>query len=597
MANSAVVISVLANTAKAQKSIDDLSSRMSKLGGTFSKIGTGVAVGAGALVAGLGVTIKAASESQKVAAQTAAVIKSTGDASQRTAKQMSDYAGKLSMISGVDDEVIQSGENLLATFTNIKGKAFDKATKAALDMSTAMGTDLNSSVLQLGKALNDPVAGVTKLQKVGVTFTQQQKDQIASYVKLGQTAKAQGVILAEVNKEFGGSAKAAGDTAEGSLNKLKVQLGNIQENIGSAFLPLITKVFTPLAKSIADFANGPALKAFTDWASKSPTLVLGIVGGIAGLAVALKAAGAAMQAWSTITKIAAGVQAAFNFVLSANPIGLVVIAIAALVAGLVLFFTKTKLGQAIVQDAFGGISTAIHAVTDWWTGSAGPAIGKTWDKVTGFFATAKRDISAAMGVIGGVIRAVWAYSPIGIVTSNWGKIIDFFKGIPGTVKGIFKSAGSWLKDAGRNIIEGLKNGVLSLAGGIGDWIVSKIPKPMVAAVKKALGIHSPSRVFHQLGAYTVQGLVNGLNSGQGSIAGAMAGLSGTVGGGYSASIKPQYVPRASSKQASMVTAQLSPYDRALLQELIDRTGITLDARTVGGGVQKVASNDSNRGRY
>src|SRR5260221_6088269 len=115
-------------------------------------------------------------------------------------------------LTGIDDDVIRSGENMLLTFTNIKGKAFDQASTAALDMATAMNNgakpsaeQLSKTAIMLGKALNDPITGMGALHKVGVTLDDQQKKQIKTMMAAGDTAGAQGVILKELAKEFGGS--------------------------------------------------------------------------------------------------------------------------------------------------------------------------------------------------------------------------------------------------------------------------------------------------------------------------------------------------------------------------------------------------------
>ena len=77
--------------------------------------------------------------------------------------------------TGIDDEAIQSGENLLLTFTNIRNEAgkgndvFNQATETMTDMSVALGQDMKSRRRQLGKALNDPIKGITALSRVGVS--------------------------------------------------------------------------------------------------------------------------------------------------------------------------------------------------------------------------------------------------------------------------------------------------------------------------------------------------------------------------------------------------------------------------------------------
>jgi hypothetical protein len=236
-------------------------------GGTFAKTSAGPlrsVVGLrGPLIAGFAALggikvfssfIGQARESAKIGAITTQVIKSTGGAANLTAAQVGKLATAISNKTGVDDEAIQSGENLLLTFTNVRNEVgrgndiFSQATSTITDMSVALGQDTKSSAIQLGKALNDPIKGVTALQRVGVSFTKSQKDQIATLVKSGDTLGAQKLILHELGREFGGTAAAAST----STDKLKVSLGNIAESIGGVFIPLIDKA----AGGINDFISG-----------------------------------------------------------------------------------------------------------------------------------------------------------------------------------------------------------------------------------------------------------------------------------------------------------------------------------------------------
>ena len=193
--------------------------------------------------------IAEAREAAKTSAQTAAVLKSTGQAAGITAKHVSDLATSLSNMAGVDDEAVQQGENLLLTFTRIRNgvgkgnKIFDRATTIALDMSKALGKDLQGSIIQVGKALNDPIKGITALTRVGVTFTEQQKDQIKAMVAAGDTMGAQKLILQELEREFGGFAKASADP----FDRFQVALKNFEEAVGTAVLPLISDLLTRLS--------------------------------------------------------------------------------------------------------------------------------------------------------------------------------------------------------------------------------------------------------------------------------------------------------------------------------------------------------------
>lgn len=230
---------------------DETQKSSSKFGTAMGSIAKGAAFAAGgAAIGGLAVAAKAGFgefvEGQKVAAQTGAVLKSTGGAANVTAKQIEALAGTISRKSGIDDEAIQSGQNLLLTFTGIRNEAgkgndiFNQATQIMTDMSVAMGTDASSQAIQLGKALNDPVKGISALTRVGVTFTDAQKEQIKAMQEAGNTAGAQKVILAELQKEFGGSAEAAGKTFGGQLNILKNSLEGVAGEVIGKLVPHLT---------------------------------------------------------------------------------------------------------------------------------------------------------------------------------------------------------------------------------------------------------------------------------------------------------------------------------------------------------------------
>ncbi|MGZ4530726.1 MAG: phage tail protein [Mycobacteriaceae bacterium] len=206
--------------------------------------------------------ISEARESQKVSALTAQVIKSTGGAAGISAKQVGNLATSISNMTGIDDEAIQSGENLLLTFTNIKngvGKGndiFNQATQSITDMSAALGQDMKSSAIQLGKALNDPIKGVTALSRVGVSFTEGQKATIKSLVDGGHTMDAQKLILGELNKEFGGAAAASATAGE----KFKTTFANFEEAVGTALLPYLDKALTKGTEFVSFLTSnmGPA---------------------------------------------------------------------------------------------------------------------------------------------------------------------------------------------------------------------------------------------------------------------------------------------------------------------------------------------------
>lgn len=173
--------------------------------------------------------IEETSAAQKAHAQLEAVIKSTGGAAGRTVEQIEGLSASLARTTAFGDDTVSAMQGVLLTFKGIRGDTFDRATESILDMSQALGTDLQASAIQVGKALNDPIKGITALQRVGVSFTESQKNVIKSLVETGEAAKAQALILDELESEFGGSAEAFRKTLPGALAALREEWGNLFE--------------------------------------------------------------------------------------------------------------------------------------------------------------------------------------------------------------------------------------------------------------------------------------------------------------------------------------------------------------------------------
>ncbi|MBE0596853.1 MAG: phage tail length tape measure family protein [Desulfuromonadales bacterium] len=165
-------------------------------------------------------------------AQLEVAVRSTGGAAGYTAAELAKMAGQMQAVTTYGDEVVMEGQSLLLTFTRIGRDVFPAATEAMLDMAERMGGDLKGSALQLGKALNDPIQGISALARAGVQFSERQKKTIESLVETGRTADAQRVILAELQTQFGGSARAARETFGGSLKALRNAFGDLLEAKG-----------------------------------------------------------------------------------------------------------------------------------------------------------------------------------------------------------------------------------------------------------------------------------------------------------------------------------------------------------------------------
>lgn len=189
----------------------------------------------------------------------------TPPVAQMTKEELLKLASSLQSVTTVGDEAILGAESMILTFTNIGKEIFPQVTETVLDMATAMNggatpsaEQLRAQAIQLGKALNNPKEGLTALTRVGVTFTEAQKEQIKAMVDAGDTMGAQKIILAELAGEFGGSARAAADTFGGKLEQLTNIAGDLEEKIGMALIPILTT----LAEKAVEFLGSEGVQNF-----------------------------------------------------------------------------------------------------------------------------------------------------------------------------------------------------------------------------------------------------------------------------------------------------------------------------------------------
>jgi len=153
-------------------------------------------------------------------------------------------AEETARLTGVNQNTIKETQALLLTFGNIAESAdevggnFDRATQASLDLSAAGFGGTTDAAKQLGKALNDPITGISALARSGVTFTEQEKELIKTLVESGEQLEAQDMILSAIEKQVGGTAEATANASD----KIRVGFSQITESVGLALLPAFEKL-------------------------------------------------------------------------------------------------------------------------------------------------------------------------------------------------------------------------------------------------------------------------------------------------------------------------------------------------------------------
>lgn len=389
---------------------------------------------------------------------------------------------------------INSSEDLLDTF-NEYGTQFRKL---GLDGPTAMG--LLSQGLQGGARDADVVADA--LKELSIRAIDGSKTTAAGFAELGLNGKDMAAAFAKGGDD---ATMALSDTLE-ALQKIKDPIkqnaaatalfGTQSEDLGKALFSL--DLGTASTK-LGDFAGaadkagktleqsaGAKVAAFqrqlqdklintlagvVDWIGKNETLVK-------NLALALGPLVAVIGTLVAIIKIWTAVQAALNFVMTANPIGLVIVAVGLIVAGITILATKTQFFQTIWEAVWGAIKAAASAVASWFTGTLVPSLQRAWDT-----------IKKAVGAVGAFFKAVWdkivsglrtAKDAIASVISGIGTVIgrikDYVQSAYTNVTGKFASLVSYIRGLPGKITSaasGMFDGIKSAFKGAINWIIDK----------------------------------------------------------------------------------------------------------------------------
>jgi phage-related protein len=537
-----------------QKSV---ASSTSGIADKLSGVGKAMSVGLTLPLVAIGTkAFGAFEESATVLAQTEAALKSTGGAAGVTAQQVGDLATTVSNYSGIDDEAVQSAENMLLTFTNVRNEVgkgndiFNRATKSVADLATRMAggaapsaEQLQSASVQLGKALNDPIKGITALTRVGVSFTEEQKASIQSMVESGNTMGAQKLILAELAKEFGGSAKAFGDSAAGGAAKAKVAFGNAMESIGKSVAPAIA-VVAKIAKAVSDWFSG-----LPEGAQKFIVIIGGVVAAIGPLLLMFGKVLAVLPQIGTAFK-------ALSAILSSNPWAVVIAGVVLLVVLVVKNWDKIKAAVLAAWNWIKRVTTTVwNAILGFlkrfWpillgvvTGGVGIIVAlviKNWDKIKAFtirvwnavLGFLKRWWPLLLGVLTGGVGLV-----VGLIIKNWSKIkaftirvwnsvLRFLKSIPKAILRVFTGAVRWLVSAGRWIVSGLWNGLRAVWQSVSGWF-HDIP----GHVRDVFA--SAANWLISAGRAILVGLWNGLKTAWSTVIGWLRGLGSWIKGVFSA---------------------------------------------------------------
>ena len=201
-------------------------------------------------------TMKYATHQQELA-KLNSILKTTGAEAWTTAGQLDKMADSLSRTTQFAQNDIMKAQAVLLGFYNITGDVYERTLNALIDNTAVMGGDLVSAASTFGKAIDDPVQGMSALNRQGYAFTRQDKEMAKQLVESGQIMEARALILDEVEKSMGGAAKAisSSSTALELYNERIKEYERLQEQAGrqtQSASASISRALITSRKAVAD---------------------------------------------------------------------------------------------------------------------------------------------------------------------------------------------------------------------------------------------------------------------------------------------------------------------------------------------------------
>lgn len=369
-------------------------------------------------------------------------------------------------------------------------------------MKTALGNGFLSIIGAFGSTLTDVITRVSASISSFTAKAQPAFQAVAGVASsalgtamdwLGKTADAVGKAATAFGQGFSDSGGFG--VAKGVLNRLidifNTLKGIVQDFPGVEGLAGQFAAFASNGQNASDAGSAVAhalgdlrdilatvndkLQVVGDWINSHADTVKSVAVGIGAIVAAVKAWQVATAAWTVVQNIATAAQVAFDIAMDANPIGIVILAIAGLVAGLTYFFTQTDTGRKAWETFTTAISTGVNNIKQWFSDTE-THIVNVWNSVVSSVKSVPGTITGFFNGIGWKIADKFNGFKDG-VTQKFNDVVNWVSGVPNRVTSALGNVGNLLKNAGIAIINGFLNGlkqkyedVKRFVSGIGDWI-------------------------------------------------------------------------------------------------------------------------------
>jgi hypothetical protein len=364
---------------KAIKEFKSLEGAGAKASFAIRKAALPAAAAMAGLAAAATVSVKAAIADEAAQRELARTLTVTTKATTAQVDAVEKSIAAMERATGIADDELRPAFAALVRGTKDVGQA-QQGLQLALDISAATGQNLATVSDALSKAYAGNMRGLQSLSPEMKTLIREGADLDTVMATLGNT--------------FGGAMAENAATAEGRMRRFSVAVDNAKENIGYALLPAIEAAL-PFLEKLGQLAQ-------------DNTQVFIIAGGvIAGLATTILVLNTAIKVYRATVILATAAQAAFNFMMSANPIGIIILGIAALVAALIVLEKRFGFVTAYMSVLYQAMRTFL----------IDPLI-QVYDLTVKVIAALGRlsGINSLIGGVGGLVGKIPGLADGGIVT-------------------------------------------------------------------------------------------------------------------------------------------------------------------------------------
>lgn len=369
------------------KSIDGLGGKLQKTGANLTKFVTLPLLGLGAASATV------ALDAQRSADKLNAAYASMGSKSGKTLDQLNAQADAFGEATVFDDEGIREAQAALLKFGVVSGDSFDVALQAAADWAAQTGKDVPKAADILGRSLADPTDALSRLSRMGIVFTDSQKEQIKAFQESGDTAGAQAIILQKFTDTFGHANEVMQQSPAGQTAQAMEDLQNAMEDAGAVVLPVLA--------SLAQGVSGAA-RAFTSLPGPVKDAIV-VVGGI------VAAVGPVIFLGGKLIGTFKSVGIAFQVM------------------------SKIFMANPWVLLAAAVITIATLIITNW--DKIKEFLGKVWDAITKAVGAFVKPFAAAFQTLSDTVSQIWGVI-VGVIKGAVNGIIDVINGLFGFLNGI-----------------------------------------------------------------------------------------------------------------------------------------------------------------